>query len=131
MNKQREIWWSYARGMIRQYPQLRAEYLELHQQSLTAEYSGMPKSEGSSRTTENIALRELPPKKQREYEAVDKAITATKQLANGALRLKLIKEIYWTGGKKIESAACSIPCSEATAWRWHGDFVRLVMEFRG
>lgn len=128
MSKPREIWWSYAKGMIRQYPQLHEEYKTLHQQSMTMDYGAMPRGGGASRTTEEIAVRALPREKQAEYEAVRRAIEKTKRRPNGKDRMKIIYAYYWREGKTMEGAALTIPCSERTAKRWNGEFVCLVWD---
>ena len=42
MSKPRYRWWGYIRNVIRAYPELKKEYDALHQQSVTANLSGMP-----------------------------------------------------------------------------------------
>ena len=78
MSSPRYGWWSYAKAMIRSYPQLHREHEALHSQKITASISGMPGGGGASRTTEDIALRKLPGTKQAEHDAVAKAIELTK-----------------------------------------------------
>lgn len=131
MSKPRYDWWSYAKGMIRRYPQLKQEYEELHTSSMIADYSGNPHGSGASRTTECIALRELPTTSQREYEAVRRAIETTKQYKNGRQRMQIVQLVFWKRSHTIEGAAQQIPCSEITARRWHGDFIRMVAKFYG
>lgn len=126
MSKPRYIWWSYAKAMIRQYPGLKEEYENLHQQNITASITGMPRGGSATRTTETISLRQLPPSKQKEFDAVDQAIKHTKKMPNGKERLKVISLVYWKAALTIEGAAQKIPCSKETAWRYHRDFVRLV-----
>ena len=126
MSTPRYIWWSYAKAMTRQYPSLKQEYEDLHQQNVTASMSGVPGGGSASRTTEKVALRQLPATKQREFDAVDKAIQATRKMPNGKERMKVISLVYWKEGLTIEGAAQRIPCSKETAWRYHRDFVRLV-----
>ena len=126
MSTPRYIWWSYAKAMIRQYPALKREYEDLHCQTVTATMTGMPGSGSTTRTTERVALKQLPVAKQREYDAVDKAILTTQKMLNGKDRIKVIALVYWSNGLTIEGAAQRIPCSKETAWRYHRDFVRLV-----
>lgn len=76
--------------------------------------------------TELIAIRELPTNKQREYEAVRKAIEITEQYPNGKQRLAVIRLVLWDRQYTLEGAAMKIPCSESHAKEWHGDFIRLV-----
>lgn len=111
---------------IRRYPLLKDEFADLHTQSMTADYSGDPHGSGAARGTELIAIRELPTNKQREYEAVRKAIEITEQYPNGKQRLAVIRLVLWDRQYTLEGAAMKIPCSESHAKEWHGDFIRLV-----
>ena len=60
MSKPRYRWWGFVRNMIRDYPALKEAWNDLHSQSMTPDYSGMPKGGSSGRTVESIALRQLP-----------------------------------------------------------------------
>lgn len=131
MSKPRFDWWPYAKGIIRRYPQLKAEYSDLHTTSLTASYSSEPHGSGANRTTENIAVRELPTTKQREYEAVRQAIAMTERYKDGLSRLKVIDLVLWRQSHTIAGAALYIPTSERTATQWHGEFIRLVASCYG
>ena len=95
MSKPRYDWWGYVKGMIRRYPQLKEEYEELHRQAMRVDYSGMPRGGGSHRATEDLALRALPASKQREFDAVRKAIEST------AIQSLSLIHIFgsWSGGQ--------------------------------
>ena len=131
MSKPRYIWWSYAKAMIRQYPQLKAEYDDIHHQKVTASITGMPGGGSATRTTEMIALRQLPPVKQKEFDSVSQAIKITQRMPAGKERLAIINMVLWKEEKTIEGAAQCIHCSKETAWRYHRDFVRLVGKCHG
>ena len=133
MGKPRSIWWSYAKGMIRQYPQLKEEYAELHEQSMVANYSGMPKGSSGEghRGVERIAVRELSQARQKEYEAVCDAIAVTERYSNGSDRLQVIDMVLWKRSHTLEGAAMAVSCSVATAKRWHSGFVWLVAQNYG
>ncbi|MBR2048291.1 MAG: hypothetical protein IJ960_06800 [Oscillospiraceae bacterium] len=127
MSNTKNDWWSSAIRMVRNYPARKSEYEALHSQSLVADMTGMPKGGSASRTTENIALRQMPPMKQQEYEAVSRAVEITRLLPNGDLRLELIRRMYWQGRKlRINDAIVDIGIAEATGRRWHASFIRLV-----
>lgn len=96
MSKPRYPWWSYAKAMVKMYPQL---------------------SNGVS---------QLPPARQREYEAVRQAIAATERMTAGRDRLRVIDLVFWKQSQDLEHAALIIPCSYRTARRYHSDFIRLV-----
>lgn len=131
MSKPRYDWWPYVKGMIRRYPALKAQYADLHSQSMTADYSGMPRSGSPSRSTEAASLRELPTTAQREYEAVRRAIETTERYRNGRDRLYVIKLVLWDRSHTLEGAALMVPCSVITAKRWHGEFIQMVAGYYG
>ena len=131
MSKPRYDWWPYVKGMIRRYPALKAQYADLHSQSVTPSYSGMPGGGGDGRTLERIAVRELPGTRQREYEAVRRAIQTTGHYPNGGDRLKVIRLVLWDRSHTLEGAAMIVPCSIRHAKEWHGDFIRLVALYFG
>lgn len=117
--------------MIRAYPARKREYEELHQQSMTAQMTGMPGGGGVSRATENIAVRELPYTKQREYEAVKRAVEITMNLPNGSQRMKIIDLVYWKRSHTVEGAAMKVGYSTDRGKQLHGEFVRLVAKNYG
>lgn len=131
MSKPRYKWWGYVRGIVRAYPELKREYNELHRQTVTASTSGLPGGGGVSRGTENIAVRELPYTKQREYEAVKRAVDTTKRLPNGAQRMKIIELVYWKRSHTVEGAAMRAGYSPDRGKQLHGDFIRLVAKYYG
>ena len=127
MQKQRYRWWRFIRRVIRAYPALKQEYEELHRQSITVDLSGMPKGSGTARCTENLALQNLPPDDQKDFDAVAQAIELTKRRHGGDLKIELIRYVYWYEKEHtVSHAAPVIGVSEATAKRWHGEFIKLV-----
>lgn len=132
MSTHKDDWWISAVRMVRNFPARKKEYDELHRVTLSSPSSGLPGSTDVSRTTENIALRQMPPQKQREYDAVNRAIEITRLLPDGDKRLELIRRMYW-GGKKmyIGQVIYNIGISEATGKRWHARFIRIVGECVG
>lgn len=131
VSRPRYGWWSYVKSMIRRYPALKEEYDSLHSQSVTASYSGMPGCKGAGRPVESVSIRELPHNRQREYEAVRRAIELTERYHNGRQRLAIIKMVLWDGQYTLEGAALRIPCGIATAKRWHGEFIKAVASCYG
>ena len=131
MSKPRYGWWSYVKDMIRRYPSLKAEYADLHTQSVTANYSGMSGGSGAGRAVEEIVLRELPTTRQREYEAVRRAILITERMRSSRDRLKIIDLVFWKRTYTLEGAALLIPCHYNTAQRYHEAFIELVAKEYG
>lgn len=133
MSTPRYDWWSNAVRMVRNYPARKKMHKDLLEQSITADMSGMPKcSGGISRTVENIALRQMAPAIQQEYDAVTRALEITRLLPCGEKRVELIDKMYWRGRKlNIDDVITEIGVAEATGKRWHGAFIRLVGECFG
>lgn len=133
MSKPKYRWWGFVRRMIRDYPSLKQQWEDIHEQTITADISGMPRGGSASRTVETIALRQLPDDDdQKAFDAVSKAIEITSLKPTGEERLTLIKFMYWS--KKnltAKGAAAHIHVEYITAKRWHGDFVRLVGKCHG
>ena len=125
MSKPRYNWWGFALAMIRDYPNRQKELKELHEQKITANLNGMPGSHTASRTTEGIALKQLKPQEQREFDAVDRAIKRTKGMTEPKLRMEVVKITLWKG-YNIRTAATCLSVSERTARRYRWQFVLLV-----
>lgn len=126
MSNPRYDWWPYVKGMIRRYPDLKRQYDALHETGTTAPLTGMPRGNSVSNPTANAALRELPPIHQKEYEAVHKAVEATRQRKDGTDRLKVIELVFWKRSHTLAGAAMQVPCSYDTAQEWHREFIRLT-----
>lgn len=131
MSKPKYDWWGYVKGMIRRYPQLKEEYADLHRQAVTAGCSGMPGGGGAGRAVEEVALRELPTTRQREYEAVRQAIAVTERMKSNRDRLKIIDLVFWKRTHTLEGAAATIPCHYNTAQKYHSEFIVLTATFYG
>lgn len=132
MSSPRYGWWSYAKYLTRAYPALKKEYDSLHSQHITADPSQIHVRTGTaSRSTEAIAMRQLPPAKQADYDAVTKAIEQTKRLKTGPERLQLIDKVYWKQSHTLDGAAYAIGYSYQQGARYHRDFLRLVGFNRG
>ena len=135
MSKTREPWWGFCRNIVRMYPAYLCRYRALHDVSMTANYTGLPGDSTPSRSTENVATRELNQTEQRSLEAVEAAIRATQQRKDGKERLRFIGLVYWpkqpNQGLKLYEAGEKVNISEATAYRWHQEFILTVAHFRG
>ncbi len=126
MSKPRYHWWSYAKAIVSIYPELLNKYNDLHTVSITSNWDASPSGKGISRSVENAALRELSPARQKELDAVNRAIELTKLMQTGDEQVKLIDLVFWKKSHKIESAALLLNVSNETAKRWHSDFIRRV-----
>ena len=131
MSKPRYGWWSYVKYMIRCYPKLYREWEELKTISVTPNYSAIGHGTEISKPTEQVALKLLPEVKQKEFDAVRKAVEETRGGPDGEHRIELIKAVYWRQNRTLYGAAHMIGISERTAKRWNATFIYLVAEKYG
>ena len=61
-----------------------------------------------------------------EFQAVEAAIEATRRRKDGEARMQLVEMVLFRQSYKVPGAAMQFPCSERTALRWHGDFIREI-----
>lgn len=94
-------WWDYVRKIVRAYPDLQ-----------------------KSEPTNDDDIRDR--------EAVAQAVADTMQRLDGAERVAMIRYVYWSRKQhRVKDAAPRMHISEATAKRWHGDFIKAVARNRG
>ena len=129
MSKPREPWWGYVKNVIRKYPAYKAELHQLRSQKITPGYSKDGGRGKTQRKTEAIALRELPPREQERYEAVEKALARTKRMQNGDLRCRLIEMTYFKKTHNMQGAAMALHADYSTILRWNRAFVYLVADY--
>lgn len=131
-------WRKDTRAIIRTYPELKRREREMKEISVVANYGTpaivggermnvlLPGGGTASRTTEDVALRQLSPDDQRALDAVSNAIQTTMRYRNGNLRVKIIDLVYWRQSHTLEGAAQTVHVSLKTAQGWHSAFVELV-----
>ena len=125
----RRGWWYYTRDIVRNYPVLRERLRELRTPGTTGE--GLGRSSEPGRSTERLALRDLPKAERRELEAVERAIAVTRGLPDGKERLQVIRLVHWRMSHTMTGAAQTVHVSLSTAYRWQNDFFVLVARLRG
>lgn len=126
MSRRSNTWRQTARQAAYDYPVLRIRLCDLQSMSITPSLSGMPMGGGEHRSTEDAALRQLPPEDQRRYDAVTQALEISEHLTSGLARRKLIELVYFRRSHTLDGAAMQIPCSVQTAWTWNNDFLLLI-----
>lgn len=127
----RRGWWYHTRDVVRSYPVLRDRLRELQRPSLSPGRDGLPGGSEPGRTTEQLALRMLPPVEQEDLDAVERAVTVTRGLPDGKERLRIVRLVHWRMSHTISGAAMAVHVSVRTAYRWQNDFFLLVARFRG
>lgn len=128
MSRPKHGWWSYMQTMIYKFPDRARALNDIQSVQITAKYNSEPKGGGVARTTENIALRQLRPEDQLEYDAVRRALDVVQMKMDGPQRLKIIQMVYWEKSHNLETAAEVVGCSYTTARRWHGEFIKSVAQ---
>lgn len=126
MGKKINSWRQVCRKAAYEYPALRDALNDLRSMSITSRMSGAPAKGGNHRSTEEAALRELPPEQQRKHDAVEQAFEISKQLTSGPSRAQLIELVYFRRTHTVEGAALRIPVSNRQAWAWNNDFLLLI-----
>ena len=121
-------WRAEARSAIRRYPSLLQKENMIHAGKVTPNYTGMPSATSTSRTTELIALRQLPPYEQKQLEAVRGALEAIELQypATFQIRKDLIRMLYWSKSHTIEGAAFRLHIAEPTARQYDRQFTERV-----
>ncbi|MFR1051501.1 MAG: hypothetical protein ACLSE7_07200 [Lachnospirales bacterium] len=126
LSKYRYLWYPNVIHAIRYYPALLQAKNDLQGQSVTANYSGMPKSGQASRTTENSAMRELSGREEEELQAVSAAIEDIGRQRDGKTVLQIIEMVDWGKTHTIDGAAMRLHMSEKTIRRKRNRFVLMV-----
>ena len=126
VSKPRYGWWGYVKNMTYRYPELCTMHEQSLCQQITPAYVGQPCGGRARRTVEEVMARAMTRADAKEYEAVHRAVRETRQLADGAERLQLIRLIYWKRSHTMTGAALELHVSIPTAKRWHGEFIRRV-----
>ena len=117
--------------MVRDYPYRKREFDALHEQKITASATGLPGGGDSSRTVEQIALRQLPKQEQKEYDTVHQAVQRTRQMKDGEYRLQVVKLTLWQNRYTIPGAAMRLNIPEDRAKRYRWEFIVLVGHLYG
>ena len=125
-------YWAGAIEAVEKYPERMQRLADLRSQKITASISGMPGGGGASRTTEDVALRQLPPAQQKDCEAVSLALAEMIKRSYGKEFIKMVQMRYWQKPTPtLEMIGSWLHYSESTMRRWNKDFIRLVLKFRG
>ena len=124
-------WRSRAKNAIRRYPELCRAEKEIHSGKVTLAYSGMPMGGDTSRTTELIAMRQLPRNDQRDLDAVRATLdTIHRQCKNANLRLKMVDIVYWRRTHSVDGASMILHIAPSTAHSWDRELIKLVDAYR-
>ncbi len=122
-------WYPRAVRLIRLYPQLRSR--KDSSGSITQRYSPVPGGKSPSRTTENVALKQLAPIDDLSLDIVQAAINDALVKPHGDLTLEIIRRVDWDRTHTLENISAILPVSRMTAQRYRSGFIRLVAKKAG
>ena len=120
MSKPRDPWWPYIKNVLRLYPFLKRELDARRSQSVTVRYNKTGEGSGAGRKTEQAALRELDPARQREYDAA----LADLSLSLGQTLAKAAGSSLDASGLFGAAAVQSTPQPQSVSDFWYGMFAR-------
>lgn len=126
MSRPNHRWYGNVIRAIRYYPALIEAKNDMQGASMTANYSGMPKGGGPSRSTENCAMRQLSPREEEEMEAVQMAIEDIGRQRDGGEVLKIVELVDWRKTHTLEGAAMQLHMCEKSVRIRRDRFVRAV-----
>lgn len=131
MSSYRHWWTPNVARALKEFPALIAKKDELRKTSIIAKYSSDPRSGTAQRTTENIALTDLPPAEAALVDAIESALDEISRRRDGDEILRLIDLVHFRRSHTLYGAAVALNMSEITAKRKNGDFIRLVAKKLG
>ena len=127
-----KYWWRpNLERALKEYPSMRERKAELQSSPLTPNYNPMPSGNSPSRTTENLAARQLPEEEERWLDAIEKAIEDVRKQADGDAVMGLVSCIYFKKTHTLNGAAALHHMSESTAKRRVGRFLIAVAKHKG
>ncbi len=126
MSHYRHWWYPNISRALKAYPSLIAKKDEIQRLNIIAKYSGEPSGGGASRSTEEIAIRDLPPAEAALVDAIGSALDEISRRRDGDYIVRLIDLVYFRQTHTIQGAAAVLNMSEKTARRRHGDFIILT-----
>lgn len=131
MSKYRYWWRPNVERDIRSYPKLKEKKAELQKVTITPAYEATIKGSLPSRTTENTALRQLPPREDQIVRAVELAIEAISRQKDGREVLEIVRLVDWKRSHTIEGASYELHMSVHTAIRRRTRFLLMVAKYEG
>jgi response regulator of citrate/malate metabolism len=91
----------------------------------------VPGGKSPSRTTENVALKQLAPIDDLSLDIVQAAINDALVKPHGDLTLEIIRRVDWDRTHTLENISAILPVSRMTAQRYRSGFIRLVAKKAG
>ncbi|MCQ2113328.1 MAG: hypothetical protein MJY95_08325 [Bacteroidaceae bacterium] len=131
MSKYTHWWRPNVERALREYPRLKAKKNAMQECSITPNYSGLSGSTGPSRTTEQIALRQLPDEEEKWIVAIERATEEIAKQKDGADVLRIVEECYYRKSMTLAGVAMKYYMDERTALRRRNRFIVSVAKHMG
>ena len=131
MSRYKYWWYPNIARALKAYPGLIAKKDDIQRQNIIARYSAEPSGVGASRSTEDIALRDLPPAEAALVDAISSALDEASHRRDGEYIVRLIDLVYFRQTHTIQGAATALHMTEKTARRKHGDFITTTAKKLG
>lgn len=126
----KHIWWSYARGMVRAYPERCQQYEDLIEQRRTPILDGTPGAKSRGDPVGNLLGQAEQTATYKEYWAVRKALEVCS--TRNADLLEFVKLYYWRKpGLSLEAVAYRLNYSPETIRKWNHKLIYNVAYYRG
>ena len=126
----KHIWWSYARGMVRAYPERCQQYEDLMEQRRTTILDGTPGAKSRGDPVGNLLGQAEQTALYREYWAVRRALEICS--TRNADLLEFVKLYYWRKpGLSLEGVALKLNYSPETIRKWNRKLLYAVAVNRG
>lgn len=127
-----KFWWRpLVEKALREYPKLRSRKAEMQGASMTSNYNPMPGGSSVARTTESLAMNNLPADEEEWLTAIEKALRDVSQQDDGKSCIALVSCVFFKQTHTVNGAAIYCHVSESTAKRRIGHFIWLVGKHKG
>lgn len=126
MSRYKHWWYPNVARALKAYPALILKKDEIRRNSIIAKYSSDPRAGGATRSTEDVALRDLPPGEAAIVDAIAAALDEVSRRRDGFEVVRLVDLVYFRRSHTIQGAAIATNLTEITARRKLGDFINLV-----
>ena len=126
MSRYKHWWYPNVARALKAYPALILKKDEIRRNSIIAKYSSDPRAGGATRSTEDVALRDLPPGEAAIVDAIEAALDEVSRRRDGFEVVRLVDLVYFRRSHTIQGAAMVTNLTEITARRKLGDFINLV-----
>lgn len=131
-NGRYKYWWRPSVvDALHAYKRLKEERESLKSTSMTANYNSMPKGSDPSRTTENIAMRQLPEDEERWVDAIDGAVEEVRTWKDGEEVIKIVELLDFKRSHSIDGVAYALHMHRNTVIQKRTRFIDVVARRKG